>query len=157
MTQLASLTRFLEENLPERARIPFTSDMDEISLLPCVRDLGRGQICTQVRKYTAYLRWDAWPYRELDPDLVFSLVESWLNDYGGELRETMAPDTPGVDVEVDDENDVAWMEISLPLVDPIVLIPDKNGPIPRNGKRYRLGSPEIWVAESIRVCCGAGT
>ena len=44
MTQLASLTRFLEENLPERAQIPFTSDMDEISLLPCVRDLGRGQI-----------------------------------------------------------------------------------------------------------------
>ncbi|ENQ2584716.1 phage tail protein, partial [Escherichia coli] len=83
--------------------------------------------------------------------------ESWLNDYGGELRETMAPDTPGVDVEVDDENEVAWMEISLPLVDPIVLIPDKNGPIPRNGKRYRLGSPEIWVAESIRVCYGAGT
>ena len=153
MTQLADLTGFIEANLPPRARVPFTSDMDDISLLPCVRALGRGQICTQVRKYTAYLRWDAWPYRELDPDLVFSLVESWLNDHGGELRETVAPGNPDVDVEVDDENEVAWMEISLPLADPVVLIEDENGPIPRNGKRYRLGEPEIWVAEVHRIHC----
>lgn len=76
MTQLASLTAFIENNLPARARIPFTSDMDDISLVSFTKSLGNGQLCTQVRKYTAFLRWDAWPYRALDPDLVFSLVEA---------------------------------------------------------------------------------
>ncbi len=67
MTQLASLTAFIENNLPARARIPFTSDMDDITLLPFTKSLGHGQLCTQVRKYTAFLRWDAWPYRQLHP------------------------------------------------------------------------------------------
>ncbi|EFA4162611.1 phage tail protein, partial [Escherichia coli O174:H7] len=31
MTQLASLTAFIENNLPARAHIPFTSDMDDIT------------------------------------------------------------------------------------------------------------------------------
>ncbi|WP_249437315.1 phage tail protein [Escherichia coli] len=116
MTQLASLTAFIENNLPARARIPFTSDMDDITLVPFTKSLGHGQLCTQVRKYTAFLRWDAWPYRKLNPDLVFSLVEAWLADNGGDLRQRLAPDAPAVDVEVDDENEVAWLEISLPLV-----------------------------------------
>ncbi|MBB2280032.1 phage tail protein, partial [Escherichia coli] len=80
--QLASLTAFIENNLPARARIPFTSDMDDITLVPFTKSLGHGQLCTQVRKYTAFLRWDAWPYRKLNPDLVFSLVEAWLADNG---------------------------------------------------------------------------
>ncbi|ELX2300360.1 TPA: phage tail protein [Yersinia enterocolitica] len=154
MTQLSQLTDFIEANLPQRALVPFTSDMDDISLLPCIKVLGHGQLCTQVRKYTAFLRWDAWPYREWDPDLLFSLVESWLADNAGELREILVPDAPSIDVEVDDENAVAWVEISLPLVDPIVLIEDENGPIPRGGKRYRLGKPDIWVAQAHRIHCG---
>lgn len=87
MTQLASLTAFIENNLPARAHIPFTSDMDDITLLPFTKSLGHGQLCTQVRKYTAFLRWDAWPYRQLNPDLVFSLVEARLADNGGDLRQ----------------------------------------------------------------------
>ncbi|MCN9390430.1 hypothetical protein T3389_14535 [Escherichia coli] len=55
MTQLASLTAFIENNLPARARIPFTSDMDDITLVPFTKSLGHGQLCTQVRKYTAFL------------------------------------------------------------------------------------------------------
>ncbi|HDI8404376.1 TPA: phage tail protein, partial [Escherichia coli] len=110
-------------------------------------------LCTQVRKYTAFLRWDAWPYRQLNPDLVFSLVEAWLADNGGDLRQRLAPDAPAVDVEVDDENEVAWLEISLPLVDPITLVEDENGPIPRGGKRYRLEKPEIWVAQAHQLHC----
>ncbi|EMM4356069.1 phage tail protein, partial [Escherichia coli] len=94
MTQLASLTAFIENNLPARARIPFTSDMDDITLVPFTKSLGHGQLCTQVRKYTAFLRWDAWPYRQLNPDLVFSLVEAWLADNGGDLRQRLAPDAP---------------------------------------------------------------
>ena len=153
MTQLASLTAFIENNLPARARIPFTSDMDDITLFPFTKSLGRGQLCTQVRKYTAFLRWDAWPYRQLNPDLVFSLVEAWLADNGGDLRQRLAPDAPVVDVEVDDENEVAWLEISLPLVDPITLVEVENGPIPRGGKRYQLEKPEIWVAQAHQLHC----
>ncbi|HDI8830745.1 TPA: phage tail protein, partial [Escherichia coli] len=40
MTQLASLTAFIENNLPARARIPFTSDMDDITLVPFTKSLG---------------------------------------------------------------------------------------------------------------------
>lgn len=42
MTQLASLTAFIENNLPARARIPFTSDMDDITLVPFTKSLGHG-------------------------------------------------------------------------------------------------------------------
>ncbi len=56
-------------------------------------------------------------------------------------------------VEVDDENEVAWLEISLPLVDPITLVEDENGPIPRGGKRYQLEKPEIWVAQAHQLHC----
>ncbi|HBA7894903.1 TPA: phage tail protein, partial [Escherichia coli] len=71
----------------------------------------------------------------------------------GDLRQRLAPDAPAVDVEVDDENEVAWLEISLPLVDPITLVEDENGPIPRGGKRYRLEKPEIWVAQAHQLHC----
>lgn len=54
---------------------------------------------------------------------------------------------------MDDENDVAWMEISLPLVDPITLIEDENGPVPRGGKRYRLAAPTVWVAQAHQIHC----
>ncbi|WP_332832032.1 hypothetical protein [Escherichia coli] len=86
MTQLASLTAFIENNLPARTRIPFTSDMDDITLVPFTKSLGHGQLCTQVRKYTAFLRWDAWPYRQLNPDLVFS----WLKLAGRQRRRPAA-------------------------------------------------------------------
>lgn len=42
---------------------------------------------------------------------------------------------------------------SLPLVDPITLVEDENGPIPRGGKRYQLEKPEIWVAQAHQLHC----
>ncbi|AIJ06496.1 MULTISPECIES: phage tail protein [Edwardsiella] len=154
MTQLAELTTYIQEQIPRRANITFSSEMDDITLFPAVKNLGNGCLRIQVRQYDAVLTWDAWPYRLASPDLLFSVIESWLTYHANGLRDELGLAIPRTDVSVDDQGN-AWLQIIIPMADPLTLREDETGEILRNGKRYCLDSPDIWVAEHYTIHPGA--
>lgn len=154
MTQLAELTAYIQEQLPRRANITFSSEMDDITLIPAVKNLGNGCLRTQVRQYDAVLTWETWPYRLANPDLLFAIIDSWLTIHANGLRDELALPAPKIDVDVDDQGN-AWLQITIQMADPLTLREDEHGEILRNGKRYRLDDPDIWIAEHYTIHPGA--
>ncbi len=149
MSQLDSLTEFLQQNLPERVR-DFDSYMDDQKIVVSNKDMGMGQHRIGYTTYNGELRWDSWPYRLCDPQLLFTLVLVWLGDHGNELREELGLDDPDIDPQIIDEQ-TAIVSVSVPLVDALGIIEDENGPIPHAGKRWRMGDPVVLIAEAATV------
>lgn len=149
MSQLTSLTKFLKDNLPERVR-DFDSYMDDQKLVVSNKDMGFGQWRIGYTTYTGELRWDSWPYRLCDPQLLYTLVLVWLGDFAGALREDIGLLDPDVDAVVIDEQ-TAIVSVTVPLVDALGIIEDNDGPIPHDGTRWRLGDPVVLVAEQATI------
>ncbi|KAB7715712.1 phage tail protein [Plesiomonas shigelloides] len=150
MTQLAELTTYIEQHVPIRANISFYSEMDNIQLTNAAKSLGNGGRRIRVRQYDAVLTWEAWPYRLVNPDVLFAIIDSWLVHHANSLRDELALADPSIDVEVDDQGD-AWLQITIPLADPIVIVEDVAGDIPYGTKRYRLDKADIWVADHCNI------
>lgn len=146
-TQLESLTAFFRANVPPRAMTAFSSVMDEMQFIPAAKDLGLDQYRQAVIRYSAVLAWERFPYRLCDPRLLFSLMAAWLDDADRELFEELGitEADPDWDVSVDTE-ETATVIVSVPMVEELVVVPDENGPIPWQGRRWRLANPEIWTA-----------
>lgn len=149
MSQLNSLTAFLQQTLPERVR-DFDSYIDEQKIVVSNKDMGMGQHRIGYTTYSGELRWDSWPYRLCDPQLLYTLVLVWLGEHGNALREELSMDDPDIDPQVIDEQ-TAIVSVSIPLVDELDIIEDENGPIPYNGKRWRIGTPVVLIAETATV------
>ncbi|ACR69434.1 hypothetical protein DBV23_15910 [Edwardsiella ictaluri] len=154
MTQLSELTAYIQHHLPPRANTRFYSEMDNITLRRAAKSLGNGCRRIQVRQYDAVLTWEAWPYRLANPDLLFAIIDSWLTTHANGLRDELELAGPGIDVDVDDQGS-AWLQITLPLADPITLVEDMRGEIPYGNQRYRLDAADIWVAEHCTIHPGA--
>ncbi|HAF2130354.1 TPA: hypothetical protein G9F27_004642 [Salmonella enterica] len=128
----------------------FDSWMDDIRLLPAVKNMGLGQIRMGIRQYNAVFDWQRWPWRQIDPDLLLCALLVWRDEQANDLYNQLELGAPDVYITTPEDN-VAQVTINMPLADPINLIPDENGPIIMNGIRYRLDKPEVWVAEDITV------
>ncbi|AHF77577.1 Phage protein [Sodalis praecaptivus] len=152
MSQLTSLTDFLIASMPKRAMQGFDSQMDEITFIPAQRDIGLGQYRIAVIRYNAVLTWERYPYREHDPKILMTLLMAWLSeDASGLLEETgLESELPEFDIDIIDQ-DTAIVVVTLPLADALDLIPDKDGPIPFDGQRWRLAAPDIWQADEVTV------
>lgn len=149
MSQLSSLTQFLKDNLPERVR-DFDSYMDEQKIVVSNKDIGMGQRRIGYTTYTGELRWDSWPYRMCNPQLLYTLVLVWLGDFAGTLREDIGLPDPDVDAVMIDEQ-TAIVSVTVPLVDELGIIEDNGGPIPHDGTRWRLGDPVVLIAEQATI------
>lgn len=149
MSQLTRLTAFLQENLPVRVR-DFDSYMDDQKIVSSNKDMGMEQQRIGYTTYTGELRWDNWPYRLCDPQLLYTLVLVWMGDGTNDLREELGLEDPDVDSQVIDEQ-TAIVSVSVPLVDELGIIEDKAGTIPHAGKRWRLGDPVVLIAETATV------
>ncbi|SUI76782.1 P2 phage tail completion protein R (GpR) [Serratia quinivorans] len=64
--------------------------------------------------YTGELRWDDWPYRLCDPQLLYTLVLVWLGDHANDLREELGLEDPDIDPQPIDEQ-TAIVSVSVPL------------------------------------------
>ncbi|MDT3252759.1 phage tail protein [Serratia sp. root2] len=149
MSQLTSLTAFLQENLPVRVR-DFDSYMDDQKIVSSNKDMGMGQRRIGYTTYTGELRWDDWPYRLCDPQLLYTLVLVWLGDHANDLREELGLEDPDIDPQPIDEQ-TAIVSVSVPLVDELGIIEDEDGPVPHDNKRWRLGDPVVLIAETATV------
>ncbi|BEM82132.1 phage tail protein [Serratia marcescens] len=147
MSQIESLTGFLEQYMPTRAMQFFESAMEDATLVYSVKALGLGQRRLGVFRYTARLSWDRFPYRLCPPALVYALVFAWIDASRNNLYDELALGEPAVDIEFDEEK-TGTLSITLELADEITITPDEAGEIPLAGKRWRLSYPEIHTATS---------
>lgn len=148
MSLIHELTTFLKTNLPEpifRGQ-KFASFMDNLEIdrnFSLITDSPARQLRCAKLKYDAVITFDDFPYRTYDPCLVFALVMVWLENKtsNDERFDSINPD---IDVSENDEQ-TAYLMISVPLFEEITLIADETGSIPHNGRRYQLGKTDIWA------------
>lgn len=86
-TQLQSLTEFFRQNVPARAQQSFDSVIDDMQVVPAAKDYGQGQYRMAVIRYNALLSWERFPYRLCAPQLLFALLEAWLDDHGNPVMD----------------------------------------------------------------------
>jgi len=151
-TQLDSLTEFFRENVPKRAMLCFTSQIDEMRIVPAAKDLGLGQYRQAVIRYSAQIAWERFPFRLCPPQLLVSLMEAWLDDYGSEVMDELGitDAEPEWDVSVEDA-ETAVVVLTIPLVEELVIRQDESGAVPWRGERWSLVNPEILTAFSATV------
>ncbi|AKH22529.1 hypothetical protein AT328_002249 [Escherichia coli] len=152
MSQFDSLYAYLRQvfDISVFDNTGFDSWMSDIRLLPAEKDMGLGQIRMGIRQYNAVFDWQRWPWRQVDPDLLLCALLVWRDEQANDYYSQLELDAPDVNIEPTDDN-IAEVTVSMPLADPIILIPDEAGFIMMGGIRYRLDKPEIWVAENITV------
>ncbi|KLP41775.1 phage tail protein [Enterobacter ludwigii] len=149
-SQLDQLTDFVMGNLPDWAcknrSALFAAFAAEQTILSVKRDLGLG-IQIGITRYEAVLSWERFPYRKIDPGIVYALVTAWLEEHSNELRDQLElKNEPDIDIEIiDDDN--AVFAISVVVAEPLSLMEDPNGPVPFRGKRWRVDAVPVWTAE----------
>ncbi|CQJ45000.1 phage tail protein [Yersinia rohdei] len=144
MSQLQSLTAFVQGNLPQRLRkLEFNSDMDELRFIPAQRDLGLDQYQLALMQFDAVLSWGRFPYRDYDPRNLCALLLVWMidnaPDHGPE------PELPTIDIDVIDDK-TATVVVSMGLTESLSIKKDEAGEIPFQGAKWRLTDPELWLA-----------
>lgn len=159
-TQLDAMFEFVTSNLPARLQDTsgFDSWMENIELTVDEKNVGRlapedgggMQKRIAIRRYDGVLAWERWPYRQIDPDVLFALVGAWLGEHADDLRERLNLGSPMPDVEIRD-NESAIVAISVPLADELILVPDPDGIIPLRGLRYSLAGAQIRPAETFGI------
>ena len=148
MSLLRELTAFLQENLPApifRGQ-KFSSFMDNMEIdrnFSLITDSPTRQLRCAKLKYDAVITFDDFPYRTYDPCLVFALVMIWLENKNSN-DERFNEINPDIDVSENDEQ-TAYLTISVPLFEDITLIESDTGAIPYRETRYKLGNADIWA------------
>ncbi|NXZ86286.1 phage tail protein [Serratia fonticola] len=147
MSQLDELYAFIKANLPERLMRTVGADawMDDIELIHAAKDWGLDQRRVAIRKYTATLAWERWPYREYDPDVLFALVMVWLAGRVNQHYDHLEFPAPSVFVELMNDRD-AIITIDVPLADDIILTVSDEGIVPIKDKSYVVAQPTVNVA-----------
>ena len=155
-SKLEALTTFFKGNLPERAMQAFTSEMDDMQVIPAQKDLGLNQYRLSIIKYDALFTWERFPYRICDPRLLFALLTAWQDDESQELLSQVgiSESEPDWDISLDTQ-EYATVVLTVPLAEELSVVQAENGAIPFDGKRWDLTDPQVWVATAGTVY-GAG-
>lgn len=149
-SQLDQLTDFVQKNLPDWAcknrSVMFKAFVDNQTILTANRDLGLG-LQIGITKYEAVLSWERFPYRKLDPQLVFALVRVWLEEHSDPIRDQLElRNEPDMDVAMLDE-DNAIFAIAVEVAESLSLVEDPKGIIPYRGRRWSIDAVPVWTAE----------
>ena len=101
---------------------------------------------TQIQSLTAFFK------ENVPPQLLMSLLAAWLDDADRELLDEvgLSEAEPDWDVSVEDE-EVATVVLTVPMVEELVIRQDENGAIPWRGERWSLVEPEIWTALTASI------
>lgn len=155
-SRLDSLTAFFTDNLPERAMMAFTSEMDDLQVIPAQKNLGLNQYRLSILKYDAIFTWERFPYRICDPRLLFALLTAWSDEETQNLMSQVgiSESEPDWDISLDTQ-EYATVALTVPLAEELCIVQDESGVIPFDGKRWSLVDPQVWTATGGTVF-GAG-
>lgn len=152
MSLINQLTSFLKENLPPELfrGQKFISFTDSMELKRQFKVITKEQLQGGIITYDAVLEFEDWPYRKLNPQLLFLLVNIWIEKLP-DLDNYEINENPTLDIDVVDEQ-IADITVSVKVTENLYMIEDEKGPIPFKGKRYRIDNPIIWYnPENIEV------
>lgn len=149
---LAELTAAIRAALPHKCRQHLDSWMENgtISLQP--RDMGTGVNVGQLQ-YDAVFLVENLPFREFNPAIVLAVVAAWLQD-NDDIREQLSLPDPQFEVTPLDDN-TADVSVSVTFSEPMQLVEDDAGPVPYDGRRWRVEGYIINTAEDGHVYAGS--
>lgn len=143
MRKLQALTAYIME-VTDLPRENVQSFADKGELTPTGRDLGHG-IELGVFKYDAVIQIENYPG---DGHAMLALLLGWLCDHDPD-RELNELAEPEVDADLNDDRTVD-LEIAVEFEEPLCLVPDDDGEIRFNGRRWRVvGDVPVDVAEEL--------
>jgi hypothetical protein len=142
MRKLQQLTTFLKTQLNLEKPL-VTSFADKGSLDRSTRDLGHGIELGRWR-YDAVIQIEEFSG---NADVLLLLILGWLEDNDPDRDELDLAD-PEIDVsEIDDRT--SDVDIAVEFEEGLQIVPDDNGPIPYNGRKWRVAEVPIDVAEEL--------
>ncbi|RTP98382.1 phage tail protein [Enterobacter sp. WCHEn045836] len=150
--QIESLTTYLMKTVPARIQGFFASESLGGQLIPTQKNLGNGFRRLGIARQDIELTWEAYPYREYPPAMLHALVLAWLEESANPLFDELGLPDPSFEVVLDTEQQGRGdVTITLELADELIIIEDPGGDIPLDGTRWRLETPDIWVAEQFGI------
>jgi P2 phage tail completion protein R (GpR) len=145
MKQLDALTAFLIRlNLVAAEQIRSTAEIPQLA--PVVKSFGVGGSSLYEYTYTAILEIKGYPFKKRPPQLLFAHVITWLLDNDSDNDRTDNEDAKVTATVERISNESATVTLSIDFVEQVSIVPDAGGAILWNGKRWRLGTPEIYYA-----------
>ena len=149
-TQLQQLAEFLLSNLSPLVK---ANDIDAWqengTLILSGEDKGNDGYQVAKWKHSAVIALERFPHRRVNPYNLLAMVAAFLIDSNWQ-RDEYGLDDPQLDIDVVSK-DHATVLIELQLLDDIDLIPDETGPVPFNGKRFRVSLVPLNIAETVDV------
>ncbi|KAF1074521.1 phage tail protein [Halodesulfovibrio sp. MK-HDV] len=142
MKKLTALTSFLLQaaNLTKEQVL---SVADRGETIPTGRDLGHG-VELGVFKYDALIQVEA--FNGSSSELLL-LVMSWLHDHDKD-RDHVGLADPEVDASLNDDF-TADVDLAIEFEEPLQMVPDEQGPILFNGRKWRVADVPVDVAEEL--------
>lgn len=142
MRKLQQLTAYLEEHAGlKREQVQSFADRGE--LIPTGSDLGHGVELGRF-KYDALIQIENYSG---DADVLLLLILAWVSERDTDRDEDGLAD-PEMDVSVNDHSS-ADIDIAIEFEEGLQIVPDDNGPIPYNGRKWRVAEVPIDVAEEL--------
>jgi len=143
MKQLSALATYIL-TLPGITRDQVEAFTDRGKLNPIGKDLGHGLQVGRFR-YDAVISIDNCPADSAE--LLLSGLIIWLSVNDPE-RESLELSEPDVDVTPLGEQTV-FVEISVEFDEALVIVPDPEGPIEYDGRKWRVDDAGVNVAENL--------
>lgn len=148
-TKLQQLCQYLATSLTPAVK---ANDIDAWQergqLIISGEDLGEG-FCLAKWKYSATVLIERFPHQKINPYTLLALMASWLITQNEERDEWGMAD-PDIDIDIISDDNCTII-IDVELMDDIEIIEDQQGPIEFIGKRYRVATVPIYLAESAEV------
>jgi hypothetical protein len=144
MSLINQLTTFLKDNLPGEVfrGQKFTSFTDEMELKREFKVITASQLQAGIVTYDAVLIFDDFPFRSINPQLLFLLINVWIEQLTDSFSYKVE-ENPTLDVDIIDE-ELADITVSVKMTENLYMVEDEKGDIPFNNKRYRIDNPVIW-------------
>ncbi len=150
MSKLQDLSDYLRQRLDLLGinREQFESWQEEGTLEPGGRNETEQGVHLLDWRYRAVLVFERIPVNRAG--LLLAFVQAWLDDHDPDRDDRPLP-APTGQIDLDDRNTLADVEITLDFIDPLYLVADDSGLIEWNGRRWGFGDYDLWTAESVTV------
>lgn len=148
--KLRDLKAFIEERVGEQVAKHMAAEMQDVQMVLAPKFMGNDSFQLMVQRYKAEFYFDRFPYKKIDPAVLFANVGAWLMDNDDEREEQLSElGDPEVEVVLEDNNS-AEIIIEVMFEEPVKVIEDPQGPIYWKGKQYRIEDYDIWTATKLR-------
>lgn len=145
-----ALTEVVLNALPQTLHHKLDSWMEVAGMTLSVKTEGEGLRLAEL-KYTSALHLEDIPFAQVDTASLFAQIAAWLAD-NDEARDGLSPDEQQVLIDTHKVDDSKIdIDIDVMFIETLTLVPDVQGAIVLDNRRWRLDTPVLNVAEHLDV------